>query len=226
VSGDGLPRKWFSAGGGGKLWTGGRFATYVEVPYERLPPIVVDGTFGWLAEPPVGLELLDFRNTAPGTLGAELERRTAEAAQLGLALPPTFVSFMSDASLSARVPTCTACYFDLGARLIEVPGILPRARMLRFLNDQQACRLWYLLLEADGTHSVVSALPHWHAEGPTLEDAIVPRGIAVCASSFEEFMKRFWIENTLWYALNKGRPAIDGELRAYLDAAQESQSSA
>ncbi len=30
--------------------------------------------------------------------------------------------------------------------------------------------------------------------------------MTICADGFEEFIKRFWIENTLWFAANKGRP--------------------
>jgi hypothetical protein len=46
-----------------------------------------------------------------------------------------------------------------------------------------------------------------------------PRDIEICAPTFEEFIKRFWIENTIWFAANKGKP-LEGELRAYADAAK------
>ena len=31
-------------------------------------------------------------------------------------------------------------------------------------------------------------------------------------------LKRFWLENTLWFALHLGQPAVEGELKTYLDA--------
>jgi hypothetical protein len=41
----------------------------------------------------------------------------------------------------------------------------------------------------------------------------------VCASSFDEFIRRFWIENALWYAAQGGGP-VEGELLAYAEAAR------
>jgi hypothetical protein len=55
-------------------------------------------------------------------------------------------------------------------------------------------------------------------DAPLLEDCADPQDVFVCASSFDEFVRRFWIENTLWYAAQGGRPVV-GELPAYAEAA-------
>jgi hypothetical protein len=129
--------------------------------------------------------------------------------------------------LYKRVPSCTGCYYDLGARLIPIPEHVGPERLLRFLNDQQACYLWYLLLEPGGGHKVARAWSEWQDEQPpgaqSLEDVSTPRDIEICASSFEEFIKRFWIENTIWFAVNRGEP-LHGELRAYAEAAKAAAS--
>ena len=70
---------------------------------------------------------------------------------------------------------------------------------------------WCLLLEPGGTHRVVTAIDT-DPEEPLVD-------VRVCADSFEEFIERFWIENTLWFLQEHGRP-IEGRLRDYLEAAQ------
>ncbi len=85
------------------------------------------------------------------------------------------------------------------------------------------CYLWYLLLRPDGSHHVVRAWPEWKdvesSDAESLEDVTTPRDLEICAPTFEEFIKRFWIENTIWFAVNKGE-VLDGELRAYAQAAK------
>ena len=72
---------------------------------------------------------------------------------------------------SDRPRVRTACYLDLPTELIELPDGAP-GRLLRFMNDQQCCRLWYLHLRLEGEATVVSAWPESHdaATGETLED--------------------------------------------------------
>jgi hypothetical protein len=113
----------------------------------------------------------------------------------------------------------TTPYYHLGSRLVPVPEHPGPARLLRFLNDQQASLLWYLLLEPRGCHAVAVASPRWREDGDGrgIEDAADPEDVAICASSFEEFITRFWIENTLWRAMQSGA-ALEGELLAYARA--------
>ena len=110
------------------------------------------------------------------------------------------------------------------AAIGELPG--HPGRLLRFMNDQQCCLLWYVLLEPGGGHSVVCAAPEFDHErvGDSLEDVAEPRDAAVCAPSFEAFMHRFWLENSLWFAVNKRQP-LTPEQTAYANAAKQQRPS-
>jgi hypothetical protein len=213
-----LPRAWVAAGANDQLW--GSAGTYKTIPYDALPPVVPDPSFAWFAasaEHQDGMRLHEDSDPVDEHLAA----RIAEARAAGLTVPPSFVQFMTNEGLHSRVPSCTACYYDLGARLVPLPGHAGPERLLRFMNDQQACYLWYLLLEPGGAHRVTVATPWWRdgVEAPLLEDCADPQDVFVCASSFDEFIRRFWIENALWYAAQGGGP-VEGELLAYAEAAR------
>lgn len=219
-----LPKTWISAGGNPQLW--GKGGTYKVVPFEALPPVEgpFDGTFDWLTRresPPYGMTF-EHQEEEGLDVAEMVDERVAEARELGLVVPEAFVRFAKDVELHSRIPSCTACYWDIASRLVPIPGNKGPGRLLRFMNDQQACYLWYLLLEPGGNHSVVVGYPEWleEARGDTLEDSADPAGLAVCAPAFEEFVKRVWIEGLLWKA-NNGQADVDGELAAYTAAAMQ-----
>jgi hypothetical protein len=218
-----FPSRWMTAGHNRELWGDG--GTYKAIPCEVLPPLKgpLDGSFAWLRAAPLPEHGMNFEQQPKGAIAEEIAARSADANGLGLVVPSAFVAFMTDADLYERVPSCTACYYEIGARLIAIPEHTGPQRLLRFLNDQQACYLWYLLLHPDGSHQVVRAWPEWKDEEPpdgaSLEDMTTPRDIEICAPTFEEFIKRFWIENTIWFAVHNGQ-RLEGELRAYADAAK------
>jgi hypothetical protein len=188
-----------------------------------LPPLsgALDGSFTWLRSAPRvddGLKVWrrdgvdkDLRDVA---LAAERE---------GLSLPPVFLACMMDPELDGRVPSCTGCFYDLASRLVELPERPSPGRLLRFLRDQQDCCAWYLLLEPGGEHQVVCGCPEGTEEEPfdpkDLEHVPIPEDIAICALGFEEFIKRFWIENAICFAVNR-RERLEGELREYSEAAE------
>jgi hypothetical protein len=217
-------RAWFSPGGNARLWGEGK--TYTVVPYEALPalPSRAGAMFEWLDRAAEVEDALQVRSNDEEELtGDDLESWMAaleeETAPLGVTVPPSFQRFMTDPRLHARVPTCTACYLDLPERLVEPPG--GEGLLVRFLNDQQCCFLWYLRLFAGGKHDVVCARPEFieDPEGESLDDAVVLHDLTVCAPSFEDFIHRFWIENTLWYA-NREKRALTRDEQAYVDAAK------
>jgi hypothetical protein len=77
--------------------------------------------------------------------------------------------------------------------------------------------LWYLHLHANGKHSVVAAYPEWEdGAAESFDEAITPVGFVRCAEGFEEFLFRFWLENTLWFAEHEGRPLTPMQ-RAYVE---------
>ncbi|KAH0538459.1 hypothetical protein FGG08_004957 [Glutinoglossum americanum] len=218
-----MPWRWYSPGGNDQLW--GSYNTYQSVPYDALPPLPTrtDPGLAWLRTmpkprsplgPSPSLDLDDERD-----FGREIDKLTAEAKELGLTVPSALRGFMTDSELYGRVPSCTACYIDLPDRLIPLPDGRP-GRLLRFLNDQQCVLLWYLHLLPDGQHVVVCGLPDGDPEGFSLDDNIVALNGVICAPSFEDFVHRFWLENTIWFAVVGERRELSGEERAYIDFAQ------
>lgn len=230
-----LPRRWYTAGTNLDVW--GDAGTYEAVPFELLPPLPDttkrDGSFEWLRAAPISPHGLDFGDEETGASDGDeakalvhvrLGRIVTEAKALGLTVPGALVRFVDDADLHRRVPSCTACYLDVPAKLVELPGV--PGRLLRFMNDQQCSLLWYVHLLPDGTHSVVCAAPEIDdaATGDTLEDVSKPRDPVVCAESFEDFVQRFWLENTLWFAGQKRTP-LSAEQQTYADDAKKARAS-
>src|SRR5262245_33611379 len=121
-------------------------------------------------------------------IDARLELTIAEATQQGYALPDAFLSFMRSESARQRIPSCTACYFDAPVRVVAAPppgnGIL-----IRFMNDQQWCLLWFLYVEQTGAHAVViSDVPiDVDSEGNAGEEGSPTPSILLCSDDFEEF---------------------------------------
>lgn len=194
-----------------------RGRSYKAVPYEALPalPPPTAEPFAWLrASPTRGVREqlkvgLDGEGRLPRPPGEMVEKLVGAAKGEGLTVPSSYATFMTDASLHERVPTCTACYLDIPAKLVAVPGGRP-GKLLRFLNDQQGAVVWSLHLTPDGACSVVVAEP------------VTPRDVATCAPTFEEFVHRFWMENTLWFSLfPKTQAPLTPLQQEYLDAVKK-----
>lgn len=220
-----FPLGWYTSATLEEFWGGE--GTYMRIPYDALPSIEgqrFDGTFAWL--PPLrGADLaLDFDESRPENL-ARLARLFQETDRLGLTVPESFVSFVSRPELHCRVPICTECYLEIPERVIEsMPGT--NGYLLRFMNDQQLMLLWYLYLRPDGDHGIVVGNPQWRDEpqGSTIEGMYEVKEQLLCAPDFESFIYRFWLENSVWYALSEGR-ALTPPLQAYLDAAKRALAS-
>lgn len=200
--------------------------TYCFTEYDSIPPIrALNGTLDWLGplDPQTDSRMQIYRN-APEERGklAEIE---AEAATLGLTLPAAFIRLMGSPDLQDRIPSCTACTFDLSEHIVPCIGETP-GYIIRFLRDQQDVLLWYLYLTPQGEQWVLVS-PYEFGDGPDENPNAVPederRAIIahtrICAPSFETFAYRFWLENTLWFKLNEsdsGDPLSD-EQQQYLD---------
>ena len=115
--------------------------TYCLFPYDSLPPIdptSFRGDFHWL--PPLDPALRDVGavDEKRAEIARHLPALIAEAGTRGVTLPAAFLAFMRDQEAHRRVPTCTACYFDLPVELTPSP-FGDEAYLIRFLNDQQWC---------------------------------------------------------------------------------------
>ena len=189
-------------------------STYCFYAYDSLPPLPpLDGSLSWLGALPDELDqrMAIYRN--PPEERGSLARLREDADRLGLVLPADFLRLMSSPELQDRVPSCTACYFELGERIAPCPGS-PQGYILRFLTDQQAVLAWYLYLAPDGGYCVLASdygLDEAdEADGEDGEDGspdaqAMEAQTRVCARSFEEFIYRFWLENTLWFKLSDRR---------------------
>lgn len=202
-----------------------RFA-YSEYPYESLPPIdekQLTGTLAWLGASEELGEREERKNESQARLGTLI----AQAQQLGLTLPDAFLRLMASTTLQARIPSCTGCYFDLSQQIRTCPES-EHGSIIRFLNDSQEVALWHLYLTPVGEERVLVASsrldelddPAYIEEvhdGLTDEkrQAIVA-SIMVCAPSFEAFVYRFWLENTIWASLHRGKPPLTETQRRYL----------
>jgi hypothetical protein len=192
--------------------------TYELTDYHALPRIPqIDPHLTWLTplHPKIHKKMCVYRpdEEAQKTYRENRERIMAQAMSLHLELPDMFVELTGSLELQDRIPSCTACYFDLPETVIESP-FRAGDHVIRFLNDQQVCVCWYLYLAADEGPFVISS--SGDGQEPfldTIEFAKRASSIdrakkfaALAAKSFDEFIYRFWIENCIWFHLDMGLP--------------------
>lgn len=213
-----FPNGWYTAGHG-ELWDYN--GTYCFIPYEALPPLdmrLFQAKFQWLLASDNEPREESISPEERDILAANLNRLTLLTEQKGLKLPDSFLTFLASPHLQNRVRSCTACYLDLSDRVLKSPNE-DDGYLIRFLNDQQTVLIWYLHLDRRSDHCVVVASPEFleDADGEALDDVIVPRDIFYCAPTFEAFIYRFWIENSIWFALTDNYP-LTAEQQRYMDA--------
>lgn len=222
--------------------------TYDLYSYDDLPPIPEDrltGKLQWLVPLDSDIDTIMQRYHPTVEQQAEwiplwvnkLKNLVASAKQLGLSFPDTFLQLMASPELQYRIPSCTACYFSLSEKIVRCPGS-EEGYLIRFLNDQQVCLLWYLYVTPKGEHCILVS-PYLDEEMYLLdreefidldgsihldeglhfadpdESAAFVKSTYVCAPSFEAFLYRFWIENVLYFNLTKQKPLIE-EQQQYL----------
>ena len=198
--------------------------TYCFSAYESLPPLAPpDETLAWLGPLDDTVDQQMDVHRRPDEPQGKLRDIVADAGRLGLTLPDAFLRLMISRELRDRIPSCTACYFKLGDHIMECPGS-PGTYIVRFLNDQQDCVLWYLYLTPAGQHAVLAALPELETYAdpakPSNADEIarVVQATWACAPSFAAFIYRFWLENSIWFKLDGSDKAPLTEVeRRYLE---------
>ncbi len=169
----------------------------------------------------------------------DLSRVIESSQRLRIALPDPFRRFMASPDLLKRFPSCTDAFFAL-SDLVPYTGP-GGGYLVRFLNARQGQIAWYLYLNELGEHCVLVGFPlldvlhdpqslAYVKEGITeYEQSMVREGRAarICAYSFEAFLYRFWIENTIWYKLSgyaQGKP-LTREEHLYLAEYQRQRGS-
>jgi hypothetical protein len=212
--------------------------TYCDYPCEDLPPLPpLDGTLswlgqpGWLEAPDVPLERRAARERLTAEAQATVRDLATQAEQLGLMLPAAFTRLMAAPELYTRIPEYAGCWFNLeDAQLDPCPGT-EDAFVVRFLNDQQDCILWYLYLTRDGDEAVLAVggpspdapsaylerLVRPDEDGPLTDEQrqVVLGHITACAPSFEAFVYRWWLEATMYMKLHEynSEPLTEQESR-------------
>lgn len=199
--------------------------TYCLFPYSSLPPLPSErfqGDFNWL-EPLndlVEAVMRQYRRVAARErVEAHLPSLVSSANSLGIALPDPFIHLMDSPELQDRIPSCTACFFDLPEQILPLPKA--KGFIVHFLIDQQGLLTWSLYINERGQHCVIASqvlldfLPLDSALKPEdLPDIIA--GTRYCAPTFEAFLYRFWMENTLWFALSERHIPLSDEQRLYI----------
>lgn len=224
-----LNRAWITAGHG-SLWRTPETATYTRIEYSRLPPLEQsDLDFQWLSELPARDYGCDLTGEEPHQ--ERLDQLEAELHSLSHALPANFKQFITQPDLQAQIPTCTDCYLELSESVQALPGH-PGCHAVRFMNDSQCCILWYLLFQPGLPPRVLASdyfierdiFDAMEYEDPTQDDARLSHDAVldhacICAETFGEFIHRFCLENTIWFALHEKLPLAECE-RDYLMSAQ------
>jgi hypothetical protein len=194
-------------------------STYSLFDYDTLPKIEVpslDDASQWLPplEPWLDEIMSEYR---PG----EEEREhyqikyinmVASANRLNISLPADFHTFMQSLELQDRIPSCTACYFDISNEVLPSP-FDDGGYFVRFLNDQQWVMLWYLYIDRNGNYTIVNSPYSFDPEYQNYEDTgefavtltDMQKETRICAPNFTTFIYRFWLENQIWFALNENK---------------------
>jgi hypothetical protein len=186
-----------------------------------VPPL--EPTCRWLPKLPARIdqEMSPHRpsDTFRQAYSRKREAIIQQAQVAGVSLPPLFLAISGSRQWQDRIPSCTACYFDLPDDLMASP-FRQGDYLLRFLNDQQVTVCWYLYLPHDDDAFVISS--SGDGDEPFLDtidfqddpDAITGalENTAVVAKSFDDFIYRFWIENLIWFNLEFELPMSAAEL--------------
>jgi hypothetical protein len=205
-------------------------STYCLFDYTLLPSLdqsLFRGTLQWLTplDAPLRQIMQKYWPTPEDRkqVLANFHSLASRAEQMNLQLPEAFMRLMGTPDLQERIPSCTACYFDLPDRIVESP-FGDGGYFIRFLNDQQWVLLWHLYLAPNGDHCVVVSSEAFDdgnfgqrltASGEQWTPDVIRERTFFCAPAFEDFLYRFWIENHIWFVLNKGY-ALTEEQHHYL----------
>jgi len=195
-----FPHGWWGTDLGAARASMGTYELYASESLPAVDESRSDGTFSWLV---------------PDAPHDPLRAMEVTALAAHIALPAEFKRFMSSQVLMDAIPSCTGCDFDLAPRPVPSP-VEPEADLVRFLRDQQDAVIWSLSLRP-GAEPFVLASP-WLLEIVGLEEvdrATLIANMVHVADSFEQFIHRFWLENSLWFSVNEGDAATD-EMNRYL----------
>lgn len=121
------------------------------------------------------------------------------------ALPSGFTGFVNDPGLRTHLRSATWCCFDLGHRLQAAPG----GQLLHLISDSQSVMHWLLYLGDGGASAVVATRrPIGFNLDEDEEEAYWPQEqweYLRCADTFQEFIWRWWMDNEIFYRVQRIR---------------------
>jgi len=177
-------------------------STYGGFSLDTLPPTVVgdDDDF----------EYIKHMDSFSPKDAANVQTLMKQAEDLGIKLPEYFIRLMSSELAQRCIPSCTACYFSLGESLSLLPD--GESYVVRFLNDQQGCCFWYLHINKNSEHCVLCTYQMIGDEADEAENEAagtidqLKEYVFRCSPSFEDFIRRFYLENVIWFSgeMNEG----------------------
>ena len=200
--------------------------TYCETSLDDMPTITVPDDLSWLVplHPAIDEAMRPYRpdSRASQAFAQSAKAILTQAEELKLHLPTAFKELIQSEELRDRFPSATACYFDLPESIVPIP-FGSDGYIVRFLNDQQICVLWYLYLPTHGAPSVLASYPVVEGadflEQLDAEDtcavANASHATRIVARTFSEFLYRYWIENNIWFRKSLGLMLTSGEI-AYI----------
>ena len=129
------------------------------------------------------------------------------AIELGIQLPENFIRLLGSTELQRRIPSATACFFEL-PNCFSLSPFQEDTYLLRFLNDQQYCYSWYLNIHQKSKVNIICSTGLYYInvlEKIDFSDELnvkeAKTNTIFTADSFNEFIYRFWLENTIWFKL-------------------------
>lgn len=131
---------------------------------------------------------------------------------------PALLTFLDSPDLQGAIRSCTGCYHELGESLVNIVGT--DDALLHILSDQQWTKHWLVYCSAGPHRGVVLAadLPYgfdttdeYEAPVPTPLAVTMPSDLTLVADSFEEFLKRFYLENEISFSTVSGDAGFESE---------------
>ncbi len=205
------------------------YATYTLFSYDELPQITKKfvGDFSWLKSLDGNVaDQMDIHYPSDNNfkeMQKTLKKLISAAAKLKVKLPQEFITFLESKDLQRSIPSATACYFSLSESIIISP-FEDNAFMIRFFNDQQDCVLWYLYLTPAGNHQILCSpiffddlekrsdeIFYSRTYNEEIKKEVLYNNTFFCAPTFEEFLYRYWLENTIWFSIDGGSDFTEEE---------------
>lgn len=216
------------------IWIGGDLgeyrpcdSTYAGYEFASLPPLPHEqfhGNFQWLISQPSPFtfdeRFVEFWNNYDSVhrwkkelLDCELALQN-DCSKHGVQIPQAFFTFMNEIDLVTRIRSPTDCFFEYPRNVIACPAQYG-GYFVHFYSDSQDCFRWYLYIDQH-QNCIVTASdnldePHsidfWDDPGYRLTQ---------CATSFESFIYRLWIETEIWHRLVDHQPPLTSEMVKYL----------